>query len=208
MMVPKAYLAQDDSTSRAVLSSEDVRFARSVLRVQKGLVQGFDQTASVHLAALNIDPSSVPWQTKLQISSSIYELAQVEVLNAKADLASRMKEFVSTQWVLNHVFGMADSDIEDIRKQRRSDVEEEAVSTAKAEASAAKEAPPEESRGAYIDRMFTDDALVEGDSMTERRSEEKFAELMDSDDDLRYRMTEIKKMLKDIKGLTGAPTNR
>ena len=134
--IPKAYLAQDENTARAVLSSEDVRFARSVLRVQRELRNGFSRVMRVHLAALNMDPYAVDYDVNMTVPSSVFELAQIEVRNARADLAMRMKEFVSLRWTLENVFGMSDEDIEQVIKERGEDIKRDTMAQAGAEADA------------------------------------------------------------------------
>lgn len=133
LKVPKAYLAQDESAARAVLSSEDVRFARSVLRVQREVKNGLRKIARTHLAALNIDPYAVEYDIHMTVPSAIFELAQLEVRNARADLASRMKEHVSLRWVLTNVYQLADEDIETVLKERSDDIKREGAATAEAE---------------------------------------------------------------------------
>jgi hypothetical protein len=131
--IPKAYLAQSESTSRAILSSEDVRFARTVLRIQRELRNGMSKIARVHLAALNIDPQAVEYNVHLTVPSAIFELAQLEVKNARADLASRMREFVSLHWIMSNVFGMNDEEIQTIFKERDEDAERDAYTQANAQ---------------------------------------------------------------------------
>lgn len=123
--VPKAYLNQDENTARAVLSSEDVRFARSVLRVQRELRNGFSRIFRVHLAALNLDPYVADYDVCMAVPSSVFELAQIEVRNARADLALRMKEFVSMRWILTNVFSLSDDAIDVIFKEREEDAKRE-----------------------------------------------------------------------------------
>ena len=122
LKVPKAYLAQDENTARAVLSSEDVRFARSVLRVQREVRNGLRKVTRTHLAALNIDPYAQEYTIHMTVPSAIFELAQLEVRNARADLASRMKEHVSLRWVLENVYQLSDEDIKLIIQERSEDV--------------------------------------------------------------------------------------
>lgn len=124
--IPKAYLAQTEGVSRSILSSEDVRFARTVLRIQRELRNGMAKIARVHLAALNIDPQAVEYNIHLTVPSAIFELAQLEVRNARADLAGRMNEFVSRHWLMSNVFGMSDSEIETIFKEKEEDAAREA----------------------------------------------------------------------------------
>lgn len=134
MKVPKSYLGQDAGTARAVLSAEDVRFARTVLRVQRELRNGLRKVCRVHLSALGVDPQAVEYDINMTVPSAVFELAQMEVRNARADLANRMREFVSMHWILSKVFDMSDGDIEIIMKQRGEDTSREQISMAQAQA--------------------------------------------------------------------------
>jgi len=226
--VPKAYLGQEQGVARAVLSSEDVRFARTVLRVQRELVNGFRKIARVHLASLNVDPYEVEYDLHMTVPSAIFELAQMEVRNAKADLAARMKEFVSLHWILAHVFGMSEDEIKELQKQRRS----EALDDAKTQADAMTAAqppmepgpedagpygpPPEESRSrhrtsplmslpqdfrAQFSRRgsITERELFAGQNReSEKRAESKLEQLLQNDRGLELRLREIGGLLRDL----------
>ena len=143
MKVPKAYLGQEQGVARAVLSSEDTRFARTVLRVQRELRNGFSKVARVHMAALGIDPAKVEYEVHMTTPSSIFELGQLEVRNARADLASRMREHVSIHWVLANVFGMGDVEIETVIKQREEDMIRDLEAEGKGQAAAQRHMPQE-----------------------------------------------------------------
>lgn len=136
--VPKAYMGQEEGVARAVLSSEDVRFARTVLRIQRAIRTGMAKVGRVHLAALNIDPEATEWDLVMTVPSSIFELAQLEVRNARADLANRMRDFVSLRWILSNVFGLNDSEIENVVKQRKEDVLRDSDTQSEAEAASQK----------------------------------------------------------------------
>jgi hypothetical protein len=131
--VPKAYLGQESGVARAVLSSEDVRFARTVLRIQRELKNGLRKVARVHLSALGLDPYAVDYDINMTVPSAIFELAQMEVRTAKADLAARMRDFVSLQWILSNVFGLSEDEIVTIKKQRSGESAEDAENQATAQ---------------------------------------------------------------------------
>jgi hypothetical protein len=131
--VPKAYLGQESGVARAVLSSEDVRFARTVLRIQRELKNGLRKVARVHLSALGLDPYAVDYDINMTVPSAIFELAQMEVRTAKADLAARMRDFVSLQWILSNVFGLSEDEIVTIKKQRSGESAEDAENQAAAQ---------------------------------------------------------------------------
>lgn len=198
MLVPKAYLAQDDSTARAVLSSEDVRFARSVLRLQKELIHGWDKAARVDLAAHKIDPKSADFAPKMEVPSHIYDLARIEVMNAKADLASRMGDFVSMHWVMSHVFGMSDSEIEAIRKEKKKEKMGDAETAAEIQKKTGIEGFGFESLA------FSDDALSEGTGKSDDEMRELLNMVLDQDAALERKLVETQGLVKDLLRLAGA----
>lgn len=130
--VPKVYLGSEAPRAKGVLSQEDVRFARTVLRIQRELRNGLKKIARVHLASLNINPAAVDYEIYMTVPSSIFELAQLEVRNARADFAQRMSQFVSLHWILQKVFGLSDSEIEYIIKERHEEQLADAEVQAKA----------------------------------------------------------------------------
>ncbi len=136
MKIPRAYLGEDDGAVRAVLSSQDIRFARTVLRIQREVRNGIRKMARVHLAALNIDPNSVDFDIQMTVPSSLLELAQIEARAARADLAARMRDFVSLHWVLEHVFNLDDEEIQTIFLQRDEDMIREGKAQGAAQAAA------------------------------------------------------------------------
>lgn len=136
MKIPRAYLGEDDGAVRSVLSSQDIRFARTVLRVQREVRNGIRKMARVHLSALNIDPNSVDFDIQMTVPSSLLELAQIEARAARADLAARMRDFVSLHWVLEHVFNLDDEEIQTIFLQRDEDMIREGKAQGAAQAAA------------------------------------------------------------------------
>ena len=108
--VPRSYLGLGEDTSRAALSQEDVRFARSVMRLQRAMINGYRHVARVHLAAIGVDPDRVEWDIHMSVPSAIFELSQIEVMNAQADLAARLEPFMEKPWILQRVFRLTDDD--------------------------------------------------------------------------------------------------
>lgn len=232
MKVPKSYLGQDSGTARAVLSAEDVRFARTVLRVQRELKNGLRKVCRVHLSALNVDPQAVDYDIHMTVPSAVFELAQMEVRNARADLANRMREFVSLHWILSKVFDMSDSDIELVMEQRGEDASRDQVSAATAQVAAnavmsgmpgsedpnatAEHSPADVSRamrdGSILlsptarsvrHRPITEKELFAGSREAEKRAEEKLNKLIKSDERVVARLEEMKGLLTDLRSVAG-----
>jgi len=121
LMVPRAYLGQDAPIQgRAILSNEDVRAARVSLQLQKELKLGVEQLIRTDLAARrHPNPWAIPFDVMMTVPSNIYELAAMEVKNARADFAARTQPYMSMHWLLENVFKLSDDEIRQIEKQRR-----------------------------------------------------------------------------------------
>jgi intein/homing endonuclease len=120
LMVPRAYLGQDAPIQgRAILSNEDVRAARVSLQIQKELKNGIERLIRIDLAARgHKNPWAVELDVMMTVPSNIYELAAMEVKNARADFAARIQPYVSMRWLLENVFRLPDDEIDEIEKQR------------------------------------------------------------------------------------------
>jgi len=219
--IPKAYLQQDDSTARAVLSTEDVRFARTVLRIQRELRNGLGKVCRVHLAAVGIDPHREEYEVHMTVPSSIFELAQLEVRNARADLGSRMREFMSLYWLYKNVFSLSDEEIEEVSKQRAQDIKDEAVWAAAAEAAASEVAGGEEEGGGggMFGSVERERALASGrrikalgpargiserelmkgkGSASEQRAQVKLDKIIQNDATLRRRLDQLRGLVTEL----------
>lgn len=120
LTVPKAWMSfTEDMQSRATLSQQDVRFARKEMRIQKVLRNGIRHILAVHFAARGIDPDSVDVKVLLTVSSSIFELVQMEVERTRTDVAQGMQPYVSQQWIQRKLFGMTDEEIKKDWKRRK-----------------------------------------------------------------------------------------
>lgn len=121
LMVPRAYMGQDAPIQgRAILSNEDIRAARVSLQIQKELRNGIERLIRTDLAARgHPNPWAVELDVKMTVPSNIYELAAMEVKNARADFASRIQPYVSSRWILENIFKLSDAEIREIEKQRQ-----------------------------------------------------------------------------------------
>jgi hypothetical protein len=106
--VPASYLGLGGETSRAALSQEDVRFARTVMRIQREIRNGLRRVSRIHLALIGIDPDEIDFEIRMSVPSAIFELAQIELRNAQADNATRLLEFFPRNWVISHVFDFSE----------------------------------------------------------------------------------------------------
>ena len=116
LKVPKAYLSYDENVNgKATLAAEDVRFARTIERIQRTIVSELYKIAIVHLAGQGIDDAEMTnFQLTLTNASTIYEQEKVNLWSEKVRLATDMKSLnmLSTDWVYHNVFGMSEDEMD------------------------------------------------------------------------------------------------
>lgn len=131
--VPRAYLGYDENMpSKATLSQEDVRFARTVLRCQREVCNGWKRVGEIDLAATGTDPAYIDFAVRMTVPSSIFELGQMEVKRLRAELGNSLESYYSMYWVMSKVLHMSDEDIRLVMRQK----EQEQFAKAAAEARA------------------------------------------------------------------------
>lgn len=118
LKVPKSYLGADGMTNRAALSQEDVRFARTVMRIQRELRNGIRSLCRTHLALSGIDPDKIDFDVKMALPSSIFEMQQIELRNAQADNARSLMEFFPKTWVMERVFDLPRDEAERLMRDK------------------------------------------------------------------------------------------
>ena len=86
LKVPKAYLSYDENVNgKATLAAEDVRFARTIERIQRTIVSELTKIAIVHLAAKGItDEEMTNFELSLTNASTIYEQEKVNLWGRKS----------------------------------------------------------------------------------------------------------------------------
>jgi hypothetical protein len=132
--IPPQYLGGTEVTNRAALVQEDVNFARMVQRIQREFVAGLNQVVRVHLAALNIDPDSVKWDLRMPVPSSLFEMQQVEVWNARAGLAAALQPFFTGPWIMANIFHLSDEDALFAAEAKAHETEAQALAQASVQA--------------------------------------------------------------------------
>jgi len=113
------------NSGKATLASEDVRFAKTVNRIQKILVSELKKIAIVHLYAQGYtDESLVNFDLELTNPSVILEAEKVKIWSDKVSLAKDMVEnkLFSRKWIYNNVFKLANEDVD----QQKNDIIEDA----------------------------------------------------------------------------------
>lgn len=111
LKIPKAHLGyEEDVSGKATLASQDVRFAKTIERVQKVLVSELTKIAIIHLYAQGIDNAAdLDFQLELSAPSKIYEQEQVELYTNKVNLIQQMQQtkMFSKKWMYESIMKFA-----------------------------------------------------------------------------------------------------
>ena len=144
LKIPKAFLTYDESLSgKSTLSQEDVRFAKSVMRIQRILVSELTKIATVHLYAQGYtDASLVNFTLELTNPSIVFETEKINAWSEKVGVAKDMIEnkLFPKAWIYENIFHMSNDDVtkatgnivEDTKQAYRyKQIEEEGIDPAK-----------------------------------------------------------------------------
>jgi len=146
LRVPKAFLGYDENVEgKATLAAEDVRFARTIERIQRIFVSELTKIAIVHLYSQGYtDEDLVDFSLTLTNPSTIAEQEKLDVFDKKVSLADSIKnnKMLSEDWVYENIWKMSKDEvelerekvIEDIIQVYRQDmIQQEGKDPAKAE---------------------------------------------------------------------------
>ena len=119
LKVPKAFMGYDaDLSGKATLAAQDIRFGRTIDRIQRVLISELYKIALVHLYAQGYrDEQMTNFELDLTTPSIIYDQEKIALMKEKVDLASQMMEnkLVPTDWIYEHIFHFSQDQYEEYR---------------------------------------------------------------------------------------------
>ena len=125
LKIPKAYFGYEgDLQGKATLAAEDIRFARTVERVQKILESELTKIALIHLYTQGFTGESLTnFELKLSTPSVIFEQEKVALLKEKVDLAAQMTDskLFSSDHIYENIFDMSEDQYMQERELVRED---------------------------------------------------------------------------------------
>jgi hypothetical protein len=128
LKIPKAYLGYDENVNgKATLAAEDVRFARTIERIQRTLVSELTKLAVVHLSAQGIEgPEMVDFELNLVNPSTIYEQEKVNLWSEKVRLVSDIQQLnmISKEWAYENIFNMSKDEIDNQKTNMINDLKD------------------------------------------------------------------------------------
>lgn len=121
LRVPKAFLGfEEEVGSKATLAAEDVRFARTIERIQRITISELTKIAIIHLYAQGFtDAELVNFELSITNPSTIYEQEKISLWNEKTSLASAMLTdgIMSSEWIYKNIFNFTEDEIKELDEQ-------------------------------------------------------------------------------------------
>jgi hypothetical protein len=119
LKVPKAFMGYEkDLTGKATLAAEDIRFARTIERLQRIVISELTKIGLVHLYAQGYtDENLTNFELSLTTPSIIYDQERVALMKEKVDLATQMVEakIFPTDFIYERLFHMSEDQYDEYR---------------------------------------------------------------------------------------------
>ena len=120
LKVPKAFLGYDENVgSKATLAAEDVRFARTIERLQKVVCAELEKIAIVHLYTQGFDDAELlDFELELTNPSMIHQQEKLELLTQQVEIANNLMEnkLMSREWIYDNIFELNQQEADKIFK--------------------------------------------------------------------------------------------
>jgi hypothetical protein len=119
LKVPKAFMGYDkDLSGKATLAAEDIRFARTIDRIQRITLSELYKIALVHLYSQGYTGEELTnFELDLTTPSIIYDQEKIALLTQKVDLAQKIMEakLLPTDWIYDHIFHFSQDQYDEYR---------------------------------------------------------------------------------------------
>ena len=118
--IPQSYLTnlEGGDEDKTTLAQKDIRFARTIHRLQRSVISELEKMAIVHLYTLGYRGQDLlSFKITLNNPSRLAELQQLEYMRTKFETATAVPEGTySKRWVAHNILGLSDSEF--LRNQR------------------------------------------------------------------------------------------
>ena len=120
LKIPQSYLTMGDGATedKTTLAQKDIRFARTIQRLQRVVISELEKVAIIHLFTLGFrNDDLLSFKLSLNNPSRIAELQELEHWDKKFTVAGNATEgFFSRRWVAENMFGLSEEEF--LRMQR------------------------------------------------------------------------------------------
>jgi hypothetical protein len=119
LKVPKAFMGYEkDLTGKATLAAEDIRFARTVDRIQRITLSELYKIALVHLYSQGYTGEELTnFELDLTGPSIIYEQEKIALMTQKVELAKSIMDtkLLPTDWIYDYIFNFSQDQYDEYR---------------------------------------------------------------------------------------------
>ena len=126
LKVPKAFMGYDENTDgKATLAAQDIRFARTIERIQRIMVSELKKIALIHLYTQGYrDEQLDNFEISLTTPSIIYDQERIALMKEKMDLATQMvdSQLFPSDWIYDNIFHLSEDQYDEYRDLIREDV--------------------------------------------------------------------------------------
>eukprot|EP00912_Choanoflagellata_sp_UC4_P000752 UC4_evm4s472 len=125
LKIPKAFLGYDENVEgKATLAAEDIRFARTIDRIQRIILSELNKIALVHLYTQGYtDETLTNFELSMTTPSIIYDQERIELLKSKTELAQAMLDqgLVPSDWIYHNIYHFSEDQYDEYRDLVRED---------------------------------------------------------------------------------------
>jgi hypothetical protein len=120
LKIPQSYLTMGEGASedKTTLAQKDIRFARTIQRLQRVAIAELEKIGVIHLYTMGYrNDDLLSFTLQLNNPSKIAELQELEHWDKKFSVAGNATEgYFSKRWIAEHLFGMSEGEF--VRNQR------------------------------------------------------------------------------------------
>lgn len=121
--IPSSYLEDNENANgQEALTQKDVRFARTICRLQSFIVAELEKIAQIHLAVLGLPGDKlINFKLSLNNPSMIWDLQEMEFWGKKLELAASAESILDLNFVYKKFFNFSNEEIHNIILGRQTD---------------------------------------------------------------------------------------
>lgn len=159
LKIPQSYLSRSEGADedKATLAQKDIRFARTIQRLQRSVIAELEKVGIIHLYTLGYRGEDLTkFGLKLNNPSQIAAMQELEHMKTKFEVAESATEgYFSKAWVYRNIFRLTEEEVVRIQREMFHDSKLTAALEAAGEI-------PEEGEGGAVGDLGGDDFGDEG----------------------------------------------
>ena len=125
LKIPKAFLGyEEDIEGKSTLAAQDIRFARTIERLQRIILSELNKIALVHLYTQGYtDETLTNFTLHMSSPSIVLEQEKIELLKSKTELSAQLLEqgLVPSDWIYDNVYQFSEDQYDEYRDLARED---------------------------------------------------------------------------------------